>query len=114
MKTKSLIIIFVMNVSHSVLYILYDTRSIFLLNRTKFILMHKLLPGLLPRLHQVCGKMFSSQQMVLLWKLLFFINYFISFLYILFCSILFYSIFKFQLPHIWDEVLVKLPELKLT
>ena len=33
-------------------------RSNFLLSRTNFICMHKLSPGLLPRLHQVCGKKF--------------------------------------------------------
>ena len=71
-------------------------RSNFLLNRTKFILVHKLLPGLLPRLHQVCGKMFFFTtdgivvENVVLLKLISFYFYFI-----LFYSILFYSIFNF-------------------
>ena len=34
-------------------------RSNFLSNRTKNSLIHKLLPGLLPRLHQVCWNMLA-------------------------------------------------------
>ena len=55
-----------------------------------FFEMHKLLPGLLPRLHQVCGKMFFSttggivMENVVLHKII---------LYLYF--ILFYSIFSF-------------------
>ena len=58
--------------------------------------MHKLLPDLLPRLHQVCGKMFFFTtggivvENVILHKIILFYFYFI-----LLYSILFYTIFNF-------------------
>ena len=73
-------------------------RSNFLLNRTIIFEMHKLLPspGLLPRLHQVHGKMFFFTtggivvENVILHKIILFYFYFVQFY-----SILFYSIFNF-------------------
>ena len=70
-------------------------RSNFLLNRTINFEMHKLSPGLLPRLHQVCGKMFYFTTSVIVveniilhkiilfhfYFILFYLFYFIQYLY---------------------------------
>ena len=66
-------------------------RSNFLVNRTIIYLMHKLSPGLLPRLHEMCGKILyfitgGIVENIILHKI-------ILFNFILFY--LFYSIFNF-------------------